>query len=502
MNQFFKELTRGNIGAALKVATSSAVSPLGYIPPIEIDPSRYTTPDGQGGWMFEMGGSQYSYFKYESYSTAVEAYKKCPPLSAIINAKAQAMSIGKTWVLDIKNEEESTSKEAKIIRELIRRPNPVQSWAQFEQQLSIFVDTFGFGIILPIKPAGFNRMLDTTSMWNIPANWIDVQLTMERFSQTGGVVLEEIIVNFGGARTVFKLKDLIIIRGSSPSFDMLTFPASKVSMNEMPVNNIIGALESRNTLINYRGALGILAQDGKTGQYNPMPIDDKEREKLQADLRRYGLRKRQFSVIVTTAALKWQQMGYATKDLMLMEEVQECSLMLCSSWNYPAFLLGLKDATYNNQRDARRGLYENCVIPDSDSIYQQLSDAFGLEDFGIKIDKDYSHIPVLQEDKKTLAEARAALNSALDVEWKTGMITLNMWREKLGEDPLPAGKGGDLYYHEYVKQFQVQEPQQEQTLVDEEGKMFRVVQSRQVNGQYANGHKPIFDNQTPSGHEI
>ncbi len=449
MNPFLKELFRGNIGAAVKVATNSVSVPYG---PIPIDPSRYTTPDGGPGWMFEMGGAQYSYFKYAEYSDGVTAYTQCPPLASILNAKAQAMANGKTWVLSNSDGKESQSREAKIIRELIRRPNPIQSWKQFESQLSIFMDLFGFAIILPIKPAGFDRMLDTTSMWNIPASWIDVQLTMERFSKVGGAVLEEIIVNFGGTRTLLKLKELIIIRGSTPSFNTLTFPGSKITSLQMAINNIIGAMESRNMLINYRGALGILTADAKGSQYNPIPIGETEKEQLQVDMRRYGLRRKQLSFIITTAAMKWQQMGYPTKDLMLMEEVQECSLLLCNGFNFPPFLQGLKDSTFNNQRAAMKGLYENCVIPDAESIYEQLSDAFELEKYGIRIDKDFGHIPAMQEDKKEAADARKALNDALAIEWKTGLITLDEWRIKLDEDPLPNDRG-NLYYDEYVKKY-------------------------------------------------
>ena len=145
-------------------------------------------------------------------------------------------------------------------------------------------------------------------------------------------------------------------------------------------------------------------------------------------------------------------MGYATKDLMLMEEVQESSKSICDAYNFPPHLLGLLDPTFNNQAAAEKGLYQNSIIPDAENIYTHYQAAFGLTDLGLRIEKDYAHLPILQDDKKTLADARRALNQALLIEWQNGLITLNEWRIKNGEDPLPDGRG-ELYFDEYKAKY-------------------------------------------------
>lgn len=413
--------------------------------PFPIDPATYTTPDGQSGWMFEiMNGKDFHYFKYQNYTSAVDAYDRCPTLNAIINRKAQSLINGKTWVLDLENKIAETPYAEKI-RTLLDNPNPLQTGPQFEAQGYIFLLLFGFNIVLPVRPLGFNDPEDTTSMWNIPASWIDWNATEEIFNRFGGVALTQIVLTFNRERVILNISDIIIIKDFNPSFYHITFPGSKILSLSLPINNIIGAYESRNVLINYRGALGILSSDPGKGQYNALPINDTERKQLQSDFRRYGLKNKQLQVILTTAALKWQQMGYPTKDLMLMEEVEESSKTICASYNFPPFVLGLKDTTFNNMNEAKKSLYNEATIPDAQNIYDYWNKFFKTKENKLVIEKDFSHVPALQEDKKDQALARKAMNDACLIEFQNNVITLNRWRELLGEDTV---EGDDVYFSE------------------------------------------------------
>lgn len=408
--------------------------------PIPLDPSTYRG-DRVGTSLFEIAGGQFFTYKWAGYNSAVDAYERCPPLSAIINRKAQAFVNGKTFILNDK-EKEAKGADADKMRKLLSTPNILQSGMQFEAQGYIYMQLFGFNIILPIKPIGFTDNLDASSLWNIPASWIDINATQEIFARSGGVGLKEIAFNFNGVRTIIPVADLIIIRDFTPSFSTLTFPGSKLQPMEKPINNIIGAYDSRNTLMNHRGALGILSRDAGSGQYEAMGIGDEEKAQLQADFKKYGLRSRQWHIIITQAQLKWQQMGYPTKDLLLMEEVTESTRAICAGQNFPPFILGLADTTYNNMSAAEKGLYQNATIPDAANYYDQITTAFNLRNKNLYIVKDYSHIPSLQEDKEVLARGRLFLDQAYTIEYEKGLITKNQWRVALGEDPV---NGDDIY---------------------------------------------------------
>lgn len=404
--------------------------------PVPVNPAEY-----RGHPLFEMNDGQYWYYKWENYNSAVDAYQRCPPIGAIINRKAQSFTNGITYVMNSQGKE-ATSADAKKMLKLLKHPNPLQSAKDFEAQGYIYQQLFGFNIILPIKPVGFKDNIDATSLWNIPACWIDINTTAEIFKRTGGIGLKEIAFQFNGARTIIPVADLIIIRDFAPSFTTLTFPGSKIAPLALPINNIIGAYESRNVLINYRGALGVLTQDSGSGQYMPLAMDNTEKEALQDDFKRYGLRHKQWKVIITSASLKWQQMGYSTKDLMLMEEVQESTKDICRNLNFPVFMLSLADTTFSNMEAAEKSLYQNCIIPDACSYYDQLSTAFGLEERSLSLEKNYTNIAALQDDREAMGRARYALDQALAIEWEKGLITRNQWRSLVGEDTKP---GDDIY---------------------------------------------------------
>lgn len=411
--------------------------------PILIDPATHTTPDA-GSWFWETAGTGSFYFKYSGHSSSLTAYTRCPPVNAIINRKAQAFINGKTFILNKKGKE-ATSEEATKIVNLLRKPNPLQNQMQFEAQGYIYQQLFGYNIILSIKPVGFKDNIDARSLWNIPPTMIDIEETNKLFYQTDtGGIIKEIVLTYKGQRTVLNVADLFIFKDITPSMYSLVLPESRICALELPINNIIGAYESRNVLINNRGPLGILTQEVGNGNFVALPMTKDQKDELQQELRRYGLKRRQVQYIVTNAALKWQSMGVATKDLLLFEEVQAGTMAVCDAYGYPYPLIS-SDRTNNlggsNTDPNKKLLYQDTIIPEAESIYQQWNEFFKTETLKIRIEKDYSHVAVLQDDKVQSATARLTLNQSMKIEFENGLITLNDWLVKLGEDPLPDELG-------------------------------------------------------------
>lgn len=405
-----------------------------------LDPSEFRS---QMSDMFFWGkdGKEYS-FSYSSHTSSLIAYERCAPLAAIINKKAQAHINGDTWILNVSDGKEATSSDAKKLRKLLKKPNPFQSWKQFEAQQKIFIQIFGFSLVLPIIPAGFEKYgaIEATSMWNIPPNLLSIEETKRIFNETTiSGVLKSVKLQYNGETAELIDKGIYIFKDFTPSFNTLLFPESRIRPLQLVINNIIGALESRNVLINYRGALGILSSDSDKSGY--VPIKDPDKISLQNDFKRYGLRGQQWKFIITSALVKWQQIGIPTKDLMLIEEVAENTKSICDAYGYPPHLLGLIDPTFNNQNAAEKGLYQNTIIPEAKSMYEEWNNMFNTEKYGLIIDKDYSALPILQEDRTAQVTARKILDEALSMEYAKGLITLDEWLVELGKDPLPNAMG-------------------------------------------------------------
>lgn len=428
-----RQLIKGDLRGAVKSLVGDEV--------IYIDPATYRTPEGNGSWFFEMLNGNPGYFKHTGLASCAEAYRRCAPVAAIINRKAQTYTNGTTFVLNTRGKV-ATGEAATRLTNLFARPNPLQSGKQFEAQGYIYWNLFGFNIVLCI---GADLAIDKTfikSMWNIPPSWLNIEETKRLWYLSGEPNIKRIVLSYADVQTELNIKDLFIMKDSQPSFETAIFPSSKLEPLSLIINNIIGAYESRNVLINHRGALGLLTQEAGSGQYPPMPMSDVEQEDLQKDFRQYGLTKKQWQVIITSASLKWQQMGYATKDLMLFEEIEDGIARLCDGLGYPDFLISSRQkSTFDNVHEGNKILYQDFTIPDALSIYEQWNQFFETDTMSLRLDKDYSHVPVLQEDQKAKAEARLVRNQAYSIEYERGLITLNQWLTANGEDPI---EGGDM----------------------------------------------------------
>jgi hypothetical protein len=432
-----KHLLSADFGSAFKSLTYNSTTLL--------SPDTYRGGNNNGFWFFGNNGVDY-HFSYAGHNSSLTAYRDCPPVSAIINRKAQAYINGKTWILNSKGKE-ATTEQAKKIRALMKRPNALQSWKQFEAQGYIYQQLFGYNIILPIKPFGFKENIDASALWNIPPYMVDIEETNKLFyqSDTRGII-KQIVLNYKGTRTIISAEDVYIMKDFTPSFDSLIIPESRICALKLPINNIIGAYESRNVLINYRGALGILTHEPGNGQYVTTPLTPEDKEGLQNDFRSYGLKNKQWKFIITSAALKWQQMGVSTKDLMLFEEIEDDIMRLCDGFNFPYELMSSgKGVTFSNRKEAEKVLYQDGIMPEAESMYEQWGQFWNAEDYNLNIEKDFTNVPALQQDELYKSQARKARNEALLIEFQNDLITLNRWLELNGEDTRPDG---DVYYSE------------------------------------------------------
>lgn len=449
MNRFAtagRELLKLNFGSAVKSLLPQSEST------VVVDPSNYRADDPMFFWSnnFRVERS----FTYGGHDSSLTAYQKCPPITSVINRKAQAYINGKTWVMNTRGKE-ATSKEADKLRSLFAKPNPMQSWKEFEAQQQVYMQLFGFSIVFPIIPVGFEKYgpIEATSMWNIPPYMLTIKESNKIFYQTDqSGIIESIELNYRNQKTMLPLKSLYIFKDVTPSFKTLVFPESRVCALEMPINNIIGALESRNVLINYRGALGAFTQDPGNGQYTPIAMDPKDKEQLQNDFKRYGLKNSQWKFIITTASLKWQQIGIPTKDLMLFEEIDSDTMMICDQYGYPYRLLSNNSSNSLGGSDVKQYkqlLYQDTIIPEAESCYEQWNNMFRTMDMNICIEKTYSHLPILQQDAKDKATARYTMNQALLIEFMNNLIPLNRWLELNEEDTLTTAEG-KMYYYQLV----------------------------------------------------
>lgn len=375
------------------------------------------------------------FFNLSCEEDYLRAYNECPPLKAIIGKRAKAFNNGKIELLDDDGDYATGSYADRITRAL-KNPNPLQTQKQYFSQQNHYIDIFGYCPVLVIRPSGMPD--EITSIWNIPPWLFDLDYTGKWLNQKDvAEIYKRFYILWNGQKIELDYDAVTLIFDDGIGTDCdtnLTIPDSRLKAEEYPVSNIIAAFKSRNTLITKRGAIGILSND-KGDAAGFIPLTDKEKNQVHADFSRYGIVGQPFQVIITDAALKWQQMGFPTKDLLLFEEVEADINALCDAYDWPVELMARdKGVTFANKNEAKKYAYENAIVPESEARMEQFQNAIIDPDSGITLHADFSHLPILQEDDKHKAEARRALNEALRIEYDAGLITRNDWREALGHD--------------------------------------------------------------------
>jgi hypothetical protein len=346
------------------------------------------------------------------------------------------------------------SGQAADIRKLLKKPNILQLESQFFAQQNTYIDLFGYCPVLKVRPVGMPT--EISSLWNIPPWLFDIEYTRKwlRQAKISGIY-DSYYMYWNGDRIEIKFDDLYFVfdDGIGTQCDTnLTIPDSRLVGADYEVSNIVAAYKSRNTLITKRGAIGVLS-NGTEDHDGGVPMKPGDKEKLQQEFSTYGITGQMYQVIITDANLKWQQMGFSTKDLMLFEETEDCILRLCDLFGTPSLLMSLAEAagTYENQSEARKDFITNTIIPESCSRMEQNTVGILGQETTLAIIRDYSKLAVLQEDKGKAATARKDLDTALQMEYTKGLITKNDWREFLGlerlEDP-----AFDEYYDEIAAQ--------------------------------------------------
>lgn len=424
-------MKQSNLGLAVKSLFNHEVNSLTYR---NTDDYFYPIMGNAGDIHFKTEGGCLSYAK---------AYFDCPPLSAIINRKAQAFTNGVSYIINTAGkgkDQEANGLIATKIRNLMAQPNRLQTGDEFEAQNYIYTQLFGFCPVLALKPVGY-PFYDATELWNIPPHLLTINEKQGIFYKGDNVKLESIVLTYGNETISLPLDNVAIIRDIMPSFSSAIIPDSRVKTLQMPINNIIGAYESRNMLINSRGALGMLTNQTQdsAGFINLKPGD---KEQIHSDFKRmYGLKRGQSHVIITSANLKWQPMVLPTKDLMLFEEIQDDGNRICDAYMFPPELFAKMNGgtTFSNMATATRNLYQDAIMPEAKNLYSQWNKIFETRKNSLEIGREYNRLPALQAANKEEAEAMLRLNQAMQLAFKNDIVTQNEWRIKLGNDPKPDG---------------------------------------------------------------
>lgn len=324
---------------------------------------------------------------------AFQHYIEIPELRTVIDKRASMMSTSVPVLLDA----EGNVVENHWVLELIKKPNPTQSWNDVIFAISVndalWSNAFAY---CPVRSFGIRNLIVP-----LPSDRIRINMSGRKLKQMeqGGLITDYTFSYDADTNETIDLEDMLYF--TTPDGISLVNPSSRIEGLKYPLSNIKAQYNKRNVLLENIGAIGILsARSNDIGGAIPMTPEEK------AEIRNDWYRRSKDELIITEADVNWQPMSYPTKDLLLFEELTADKMAIVDAYGLNAYVFSQeRGATYANVRDGIRMAYTDTIIPETEQLYASLSEQLGLNKEGLKLVPDFTHIPVLQDDELKKSDA-------------------------------------------------------------------------------------------------
>lgn len=136
-----------------------------------------------------------------------------------------------------------------------------------------------------------------------------------------------------------------------------------------------------------------------------------------------------------------------SEELGIYKEFSNNAMIISNGFNIPPELYKTytQGATFENQSQAVRRLYQDAIIPMVENEDQYYTERLKMRDYGFELRTDFSHIPALQEAQKEKATALSMNSRSAELAYNNNTITWNEYRELLG---LESVSEGDFYKYQ------------------------------------------------------
>ena len=349
-------------------------------------------------------------------SDAYKLYIEVPELRTVINKKAQMLSLGKPMLVNEKGDEV----EKHWVLDLMKNPNPLQSWQDVIYSLSVNDSLHSTAFAYAPK-----RMGDIVNLFvPLPSHKMQINTTgksLKQMSKDG--LIKDYTYNYDGLNKENLNLDEVVIIQANDGINILN-PVSRIESLKFPISNIKAQYNKRNVLLENLGAIGILSSEN-SDMGGALPMTPEEKRDIQRD----WYYRNTDELMITESAVKWQPMSYPTKDLMLFEELTADKLAIIDTYGLNYYIFSNeKGSTYSNVRDGIRMAYTDTIIPESKKIYDNITEQLGLDKQGLRLQADYKHLPVLQDDYLSQSEA---LNKRADALTKIVNAGIGLSEEEM-----------------------------------------------------------------------
>jgi HK97 family phage portal protein len=349
---------------------------------------------------------------------AKEGYEANVTVYACINEIGKAMG-GLRWLEFDRRRGRDREVEDSRMRALLARPNPLQGYSRFAQSWTGYLMISGNAYIERVGPgAGAAALMQPPrELWTLRPDRMEVipdaAAGVSAYRYRAGGVEVRLPAPLVHHMTLF-----------APTNDWYGLSPIQVAATVVDTDN--AAQRWNFSLIKNgmrpSGAL-VVAKNLSEPQFDRLKAQMTEE---YAGAERAGL------PLLLEGGMTWEEMGINPKDLDWINSRRMSKQDIATLYGTPAELIGLKEATYENRREAKRAFYTETVLPLADAFRDELNAWLVplFDDSGRRrLEYDRDAIEALQEDREKV------WSRVGDAAW----LTINEKRVATGYDEVADG---------------------------------------------------------------
>jgi phage portal protein BeeE len=411
-----------------------------------INTSNYQFLIDSPAWLVLANKSQYR-----------QAVAENPVLNGCISILSNAAANGVKYIVDLNGNEvkwnsgKTGVKNAK--RLFTQRPNPLQSCKEFNYERYYMYFTFGNNYIYLNNPLQtYNTdILTVQTMYNLPSEYVDVKQTGKIYDQTElkGIIEKYCLTNYNPIKDfdvdrVIHFNDLNVSNiGNS------IIGSSRLEVLKFPITNTQLAFEAMNVILKSRGMQGIIKANNKDATGTQIPLNKSAKDEIDATFKsEYGLKDNQKQYLISYTDIDFIKTVMNSKELGIYEEFSNNAMIISNGLGVPPELYKtyITGATFENQIQAVRRLYQDTIIPLVENEDQYYTERLGLQNYGLELRTSFDHVEALQEARKEKAIALSMNARTGETAYNNNIIKWNQYLELLEFEEV--GTEGDVYKFE------------------------------------------------------
>lgn len=310
---------------------------------------------------------------YPNYNlvTAASVYKTNSQVFAVLQLIMKAFIKAPPLLYDKDGNEVLQSP----VLDLLHKPNPAQNGTSFRENYIIDKCIFGNSFILGLSPENGNNAGKPVELWLLPPGYMKIVINtflgeIQRYEWTA----------FQIAKT-YEAENVLHIKNYNPEFNIdgsyligvspLVVASKATSMSDSGFDANVFSFQNM-------GAAGMIAGEGDG--YTPEQaerIQQKYKEKFVGS-------NKSGNVMVISGKASFVRFGMSPIDLNILESLKFSIRQLCAVWSVPSELVNdSENKNYNSFKEARKALLTQCVFPELDKYYGELS-GWLLPKYGIE----------------------------------------------------------------------------------------------------------------------